>query len=107
VDGGDGFFSSGAVMGRCCWNPCLWQWAGTAVVIVAHGNHGIEGEGVSAVEITGIRTPQRDGWEVIPSLVGRTCAEGWKRCNRAAADGQVGRGETRLATLEAVVAEMM
>ena len=76
-------------------------------MLVARGNHGVKGGGVSAVEITGIRTPQCNGWEVIPSLVGGTCAEGWKRCNRAAADGQVGRGETRLARLEAVAAEMV
>jgi hypothetical protein len=48
-----------------------------------------------------------NGWEVIPSLVGGTCEEGWRRCNRAAANRQVGRGETRLATSEAVAVEMV
>ncbi len=76
-------------------------------MLVNHGNHGVEGGGVSAVEITRIRTPQRNEWEVIPSLVSRTCSEGWRKCNRVAADGQVRRGETRLAMSEVVVAEMV
>ncbi len=76
-------------------------------MLVAHENHGVKGGGVLAVETTGIRTPQRDGREVTPSLVGGTCTEGWRRCNRAAADGQVGRGETRLAMSEAMAAEMV
>jgi hypothetical protein len=45
-------------------------------MLVARGNHGVEGGGVLAVEFTGIMTPRHDGWEVIPSLVGGMCAEG-------------------------------